>query len=113
MLYYEAASETLHNWEADDLPLGIASGVEFAEARQIHFGPGDMLLLTTDGFFEAANHADEQFGIQALEQFMRDHHHLPPDEFIRQLYRQVKTHADGAAQGDDLTALVIKRSENL
>jgi hypothetical protein len=109
LLFYEAATETVHNWDADDLPLGITDGVEFSSGRQIHFLPGDMLVLITDGFFEATNAADEQYGIDALERFIRENHRRTPDEFIGRLYRQVKKHADGEAQADDLTALVIKR----
>lgn len=110
LIYYEAATAKLHNWDADDVPLGIADDMEFESARRIRFSPGDMLVLTTDGFFEATNTASEQFGTEALEQFVRDHHQLAPDEFIAQLYQQVRAHMAGAQQGDDLTALVIKRS---
>ena len=110
LLFYETATDTLHNWDADDVPLGLMDGVDFGRPRTINFAPGDLLVLTTDGFFEATNAADEEFGIEALEQFIRDHHQLPPAEFIDQLYSQVKSHAAGEEQGDDLTALVIKRT---
>ena len=110
MLFYESTTSTLQNWDADDIPLGISDGVEFDRGRNIVFSPGDMLVLTTDGFFEAVNAADEQFGIQAVEQFIREHHQLPPDEFIQKLYQEVRAHTAGEAQADDLTALVIKRS---
>lgn len=113
LLFYEAESGRLHNWDADDLPLGVDDAVEFSRARQIEFSAGDMLVLTTDGFFEAANSQDEQFGVQALEQFIRDYHQLSPDEWIAELYRRVKKHTAGEAQADDLTALVIKRSKQL
>jgi hypothetical protein len=66
--------------------------------------------LSTDGFFEASNADDEQFGVHVLEQFIRDQHTLPPDELIKKLYRRVKSHAAGEAQGDDLTALIVKRT---
>lgn len=109
LLYFKAADDKLFSWDADDLPLGIVDSLEFANPRIIHFGPGDMLVLTTDGFFEATNSKDEQYGIEALEQFIHENHQLPPEEFIKQLYRQVNKHAAGQAQEDDLTALVIKR----
>ncbi len=110
LLYYEAATDTLHNWDADDMPLGIVSGVEFTKARQILFAPGDLLVLTTDGFFEAENSAGEAFGIHALEQFIRENHHRPPAELIERLYERIDQHAAGAPQGDDLTAVVVKCS---
>ena len=110
ILFFESETSTVKNWDADDLPLGITDDIEFGRGREIAFSPGDLLVLTTDGFFEAANAADEQFGIRALEQFVRERHHLPPNEFIQQLYQQVKAHTAGTEQADDMTALVIKRS---
>jgi serine phosphatase RsbU (regulator of sigma subunit) len=110
MLFFESSTNTIHNWDADDLPLGVADGVDFGDGRQISFLSGDILVLTTDGFFEAVNAADEQFGIQAVERFIREHHRLSPDDFIHQLYRQVEAHVAGQQQADDLTALVIKKS---
>ena len=68
------------------------------------------MVLLTDGFFEATNAADQQFGSLSVEQFVCGHHQLPLDEFIKKLYQQVETHAAGQAQGDDLTAVVIKRT---
>ena len=84
------------------IPAGVA----------VDSAPEDMLVLTTDGFFEAANPAGKTFGIKAMEQFIHDHHQLPPAEFIDRLYREVKIHAAGEEQADDLTALVIKRTAN-
>jgi len=110
LLFYEAETGTVYEWDADDIPLGVADDVEFGGGRTIAFSPGDVLVLTTDGFFEATNAAGEQLGIQALERVIRDHHQLPPDELIEQLCRQVETHAAGESQGDDLTAVVIKQS---
>lgn len=108
LLFYEAATDTLHNWDADDLPLGLVEGIDFGSPREIPFAPGDLLVITTDGFFEAANPAGELFGIEAVERFIRDNHLLHPDEFIQKLYQQVEAHAAGQPQGDDLTALVIQ-----
>jgi len=111
LLFYEADKDQLHNWDADDLPLGVAEDIAFGDPRRIDFAVGDLLVLTTDGFFEAANAADEQFGIDAVEQFIRDHYQLPPDDFIKRLHQQVKAHSAGQEQADDLTALVIKRGD--
>lgn len=109
LLFYEATTGELHNWDADDLPLGVVRGIEFSAPRKIDFAQGDLLVLTTDGFFEAANSADEQFGIPRVEAFVRSQHQLPPKELIDRLYQEVTAHAAGEAQGDDLTAVVIKR----
>jgi serine phosphatase RsbU (regulator of sigma subunit) len=110
ILFYEAKTQTVHNWDADDLPLGIMSGIGFDEAREVEFGSGDALVLTTDGFFEWANRTGEQFGTERLVEFLRAKHELEPQAFIDQLHQAVLDHAGGTVQGDDLTAVVIKKA---
>jgi len=109
VFFYRAASRTVENWAADDLPLGIYSGLTFDGARKVRFEPGDVLVLTTDGFFEWANQAGEQFGIRRLEAFVGAHAHEPPSTFIQNLNADVVAHAAGSAQPDDLTIVLIKR----
>jgi sigma-B regulation protein RsbU (phosphoserine phosphatase) len=110
ILFYEAAADTVHNWDADDLPLGVMPGLAFDDHRTIDFKPGDTLVLTTDGFFEWPNPAGEMFGTARLVDFVAKHQDLPPQQFIDALHRAVLDHADGVPQPDDLTAVVIRRT---
>ena len=109
ILFYEAKADAVHNWDADDLPLGITGGLSFDTPRVIDFEPGDVLVLTTDGFFEWANSQGEQFGTKRLEEFLRQNHGLAPHEFIAGLHEAVLAHAAGTEQADDLTAVVIRK----
>lgn len=110
VFFYRAASRTVENWAADDLPLGIYSGLTFDGARKVLFEPGDTLVLTTDGFFEWSNAGGEQFGIQRLEAFVAAHAEEPPTAFIQKLHSDVLAHAAGTVQPDDLTVVIIRRS---
>ncbi len=110
LLYYQAASGTVQSWNADGPPLGIVEGLEFDAPRDIEFSPGDILVLVTDGFFEWANEAGELFGTDRLEAFVRANSNLAPAAFIHALHEAVLDHAGGTVQGDDLTALVIRKT---
>lgn len=109
VFFYRAASRTVENWAADDLPLGIYSGLTFDGARKVRFEPGDTLVLTTDGFFEWSNEGGEQFGIKRLEEFVAAHAEEAPTAFIQKLHSNVLAHAAGTAQPDDLTVVIIRR----
>jgi serine phosphatase RsbU (regulator of sigma subunit) len=110
LFFYHAATGEVENWPADELPLGIAPGLTFEAARRVRFETGDALILTTDGFFEWANGAGEQYGIERLTTFVRAHASETPAKFIEALHADVVAHAAGQAQPDDLTVVVIKRS---
>jgi sigma-B regulation protein RsbU (phosphoserine phosphatase) len=109
ILFYSAATGTISSWDADDLPLGIRDGMALEECREIRFERGDILVLTTDGFFEWTNAAGEQFGTKRLSASISFHQGLTATAMIEAIYSDVLAHAEGTAQADDLTAVVIKR----
>lgn len=92
------------------LPLGVAANIKFETPRQIHFEPGDTLVLATDGFFEWAKHTRQLYGIERLEGFVAIHAHMKPHDFIHDLHADVISDASGSAQPDDLTVVIVKRS---
>jgi PAS domain S-box-containing protein len=109
IMYYHAGDAKVMNFDADDLPLGIQPDMTAGTPKSLDLAPGDVLLLTTDGFFEWMNPEGEQYGISRLESFLETHHALPSDEMIRRLHADVLAFARGTVQKDDLTAVVIKR----
>lgn len=109
VLYYRAATNEVFAFDADHPPLALVLDMEFPEPRMIDWEPGDMLVLTTDGFFEWANDKGELYGTKRLSSFVAMNHHLGAEEFISALYQDVKRYSNGTSQQDDLTALVIKR----
>lgn len=111
IFFYDAARRTVESWDADVLPLGVIDGVDVARAREIQFRPGDIMLLTTDGFFEWMNAEGKQYGTERLAEFLRIHHHMNGENLIRALHAEVLAHADGTPQDDDLTAVVVKRTD--
>ncbi len=109
ILFYEAASSTVHSWGADELPLGLVRGMSGESPREIAFAPGDVLVLATDGFFEWFDESGERFGTGRMMEFIRANHRLRGTEFIEALHRTVLAHGAGIGQADDLTAVVIRR----
>jgi serine phosphatase RsbU (regulator of sigma subunit) len=94
---------------AQGLPLGLMPNFASDPPMILELNPGDMLVLTTDGFFEWANAQDEQFGIKRMEDTIRASKEKPPAQIISALYNAVIEFSGGTSQDDDLTAVVIKR----
>jgi serine phosphatase RsbU (regulator of sigma subunit) len=95
---------------AQGLPLGLISELASGPPEVLSFYAGDLLVLTTDGFFEWANSKDEQFGVKRLEETIRASREKPPAEIIAALYKAVIDFSEGTKQGDDLTAVVIRKT---
>jgi serine phosphatase RsbU (regulator of sigma subunit) len=70
-----------------------------------------MVLLITDGFAEWEDKSGEQFGVDRLADLVVRFSDREPEIIIAEAYDAVLKFTDGTPQGDDLTAVLIKRSE--
>jgi len=109
LLAYSSRTNRFEEILPQSIPLGLMPNLEVDPPKLLELQPGDLLLLITDGFFEWANPAGEEFGTERLSETIRRVSHLPPEEIIAELYSAVLTFANGSKQRDDLTAVVIKR----
>jgi serine phosphatase RsbU (regulator of sigma subunit) len=109
LLRYDVAKDQFQSLEPQGIPFGLFPGFQYGSPHRFELAPGDLLVLTTDGFFEWANSQDEQFGLSRLQEAIRSACHLPAREIITRLHADVVKFAGGTAQQDDLTAVVVKR----
>jgi hypothetical protein len=110
LLLYTAADNRVQSFNAHGVPLGVMAEMSYGPAQKLDLAPGDALVLVTDGFFEWANTQSEQFGIDRLEQAVRDASDQSAATIISTLYKKVSSFVGDVVQDDDLTAVVIKRT---
>ncbi|MCK6482675.1 MAG: SpoIIE family protein phosphatase [Phycisphaerae bacterium] len=110
ILWFEGATGQITEIEPQGLPLGVMDGIEYDPPERRTFAPGDMLALITDGFFEWARADGEQFGTDRIYELLRIHRERPAAEIIARIYEAVRAFAPGTKQGDDLTAVIVKRT---
>lgn len=91
-------------------PLGMRADTAYEEQEMV-LQPGDTVVMLTDGFTDAMNSGEEQFGIERIEQLLQDPSlaHASAQEIIARLSSEVGTFAGGTAQHDDMTIVVLKR----
>lgn len=110
LFIYNARSQTFQYLDAQALPLGILPEMNDAAHVTIEMGPGDIVLLITDGFFEWENPAEEQYGTKRLAEVVSRFSDQEPQTIIDELYSSVRSFSQGTPQKDDLTAVLIKRT---
>lgn len=91
-------------------PLGLFADLEYDPPGTVHFEPGDVLVLMTDGFYEWSNGAKERLGVERMKAVIRGAMSLPSAEIIRAAHAAAQSFAAGAPQQDDLTAVIVKRT---
>ena len=71
-------------------------------------GPGDLLVLYTDGIIERASSADQQFGEGPFRQLLREGRDKPPEQLVEDIFSSADVHGTGS-WGDDATLVIVKR----
>ncbi len=92
---------------SSDLPLGIDPGQVYQKSSVVQLQPGDLVLLLTDGVFEAFSPDGEAFGMPRVLDFVRAARDLPPAHIIAGLFDEVRRFTQGTPH-DDMTAVVVK-----
>jgi sigma-B regulation protein RsbU (phosphoserine phosphatase) len=89
------------------MPIGMMEGIT-AEVDQMRLAPGDKLVIYSDGLTESMSAAGEFFDSQRLRNLLRESAGLTAFELHARLLESVRVFAEGAACGDDITAVVVE-----
>ena len=92
---------------AECLPIGLVPYAEY-NVCSMQLNPGDTLILFTDGINEAANLREEQYGLERLEEILRQHATEPLDDLKAAIESSVEDFSHGAYQADDITLLLVR-----
>jgi len=88
--------------------LGILPMATYQESR-INMGPGDILVLYSDGVTEAVNPKDEDFGEQRLGELVASLKDRPAIEIVNAIHAGVAVFTEGAPPADDITVVIARR----
>jgi sigma-B regulation protein RsbU (phosphoserine phosphatase) len=84
--------------------------LEFAPYTQatVPLTPGDIVVVFSDGVSEAENSEGEEFGDDRIEAAVRATAGLSAEAIVARVFDAVREFTAGTAQGDDITAMVIR-----
>lgn len=103
------SEQQVEELEEGGLMLGIMEEIDLPIAS-LSINEGDIIMLFSDGVTEATNPAGELFSEERFEQWLLDHSHLTADEMKKALLQTLQDYADGSSQSDDITFIILKRS---
>lgn len=94
----------------DGLALGVLPGFNYEESSY-QLGPGDTVILYTDGVPEAINDAEEQFGFPRLKKAFETKPPIDAKEAAERIIDLVNDFAGDMPQFDDTTCLILRREK--
>jgi len=113
MVIYRAATRHQETATGKGIALGFNEGPIFDKTIEEHrtmLGKGDAIILYTDGFPEAMNSENVEFGEERFYQMIGELGHLDSPSLIERLVDAVAEHRGEAEQSDDLTLITVRRA---
>jgi len=96
--------------QIDGVPIGVMDGVDYAQSR-VPFNAGDIIVLYTDGITEMRNVEKEEYGRTRMQKLVEDNNLLNAKEIVDIIVEDVDVFRGEASPHDDMTTVVLKRSE--
>lgn len=90
------------------VPLGLLPQASYRSA-EVTLGPGDLVVLYTDGITEASNPAEEEYGGERLAAVCRRNRGAPLSELQAAIERDLDAFVSGVPYADDRTILMLRR----
>jgi serine phosphatase RsbU (regulator of sigma subunit) len=87
--------------------VGLFEGAPYDE-ETVTLSPGDWLIVFSDGISEALSAEGDEYGDARIVSFVQSHAALEPQTMLEALFADVRQFAVGAAQSDDITAMVLR-----
>ena len=100
--------DTAHRLEPTGLPLGLFCGTSYA-VRNICLGPGESLVLYSDGITEAANPDGEEYQEDRLIDSLRGHFDRDAAAMADSVLQDVARFRRASPPVDDVTLLIVRR----
>jgi sigma-B regulation protein RsbU (phosphoserine phosphatase) len=89
------------------MPVGFFEHAPYEDVVE-QLANGDVIVIFSDGVTEALDTQGQEFGEERLIELVRQQHGADPATILDRIVAAVQTFSHGAAQHDDVTALVIK-----
>jgi PAS domain S-box-containing protein len=108
LLVFNRNGKLRHRVHASGVPCGQFDDATYEDPAHVPLEPGDIVLMLTDGFREAFDPNDKQFGESGIAETIAANSHAPASEIFKSLWSAARKFANGRHQDDDMTGIVVK-----
>ena len=117
VLHYSSAGHPAFHLTADgnvhtsvrmDYPVGIVDAMSEQDDEKILLNSGDIVVIPTDGFYEAVGKGESLFGVDRMMDVVRNNRDQTANGIVRAMYTASCSYTPETPQKDDMAAIVIK-----
>ncbi len=107
-IFYDPETDVFEDLKGPGLALGVDSEWQYSENQRSGLKPGQIILMATDGIWEARNPEGQTFGKKALRDIIRQNAAASAQELLRAILLAVESFREGIPSEDDVTLVIIK-----
>jgi sigma-B regulation protein RsbU (phosphoserine phosphatase) len=107
-IFYDPKTRSFEALEGEGIPLGVEESWVYTENKKTDVSKGQIIVLATDGFWEAQNAAGEMFGKDRIYDLIRANSALSAKGILNILMDMLHRFTRGKNFEDDVTLMVIK-----
>ena len=107
-LWYHKDNGKIEELPNTGLPVGITEDASFEQGGPVSLKAGDIVVIGTDGIWEAQNERGVMFGKERLRNIVIRESEKPANEICSGIIEDVTNFRSPAPQLDDITLVVIK-----
>jgi serine phosphatase RsbU (regulator of sigma subunit) len=111
VIVHRTGEQELETIITDGLALGLEKGALFNRLMQeskIPLKSGNLFVFYTDGFTEARNKKNEEFGEERFLEAIKKYSDAAAERVLEGIFAEVMRFARGVEQHDDMTMVVVK-----
>src|SRR5262249_24900215 len=105
---YDPAAGRFDELGGGDVPLGLVEDTPYEEFARRGLAAGTVLVIRTDGVWEAEDPAGKKFGKERLREVIRANAHRPAAEIAQALEKQIGEFLGSGQAQDDVTFVVVR-----
>jgi sigma-B regulation protein RsbU (phosphoserine phosphatase) len=106
-MIYDRQSDEFEELAGNALPLGVSKTAVYQKFER-EIKPGQMIVIGTDGIWEAQNPQGKMFGKERFKEVIRQHANQPAKDIIQAVIGQVDNFRYPLDKTDDVTLVVVK-----
>ena len=107
-MLYDPATDRFKELSGKGIALGIDNHWQYEEEKHADLAAGQIIVLSTDGIWEARNPKDEMFGKQSLYATIRQNSSAGAAEIQDAILAELRQFQKGVESADDITLVIIK-----
>ncbi|MFC1816529.1 SpoIIE family protein phosphatase [Thermodesulfobacteriota bacterium] len=106
-ILFDPVTDSFYELVGKGLPLGVFDNSEYEESKR-DIAPGQIIVIGTDGIWEATNPNREMFGKKRLRNIIHSHAERPAKEIMKAVIDAVDQFCSPLDKEDDVTLVIVK-----